>query len=184
MRGDFIEAGCALGGSSALISSIIDADRLFYIYDVFGQIPPPTANDPIECHNRYDIIASGLAKGIGDDDYYGYQVDLMESAKANISCFSNPEHSDNIRFCKGDLRTTMNISAPIAFAHIDVDWYEGVRACIERIVPFLAIGGSIIFDDFADWGGCKIAVEELLSEAPSDFCLDNIDGSLCLTKMG
>jgi len=41
LDGLFLEAGCALGGSSILMTSIKSAQRPLLIYDVFGMIPPP-----------------------------------------------------------------------------------------------------------------------------------------------
>jgi hypothetical protein len=59
IAGSFIEAGAALGGSAALIAKVKHADRPLAIYDVFGMIPAPTADDPPEVHERYRIIAQG-----------------------------------------------------------------------------------------------------------------------------
>jgi asparagine synthase (glutamine-hydrolysing) len=50
----------------------------------------------------------------------------------------------------------------IAFAHIDCDWYEPVRLCLERIYPILSIQGYLVLDDYYDYGGCKKAVDEFL----------------------
>src|SRR5690606_26026353 len=44
-QGVLIEAGCALGGSAIVIASGKSKARPFYIYDVFGVIPPPGDND-------------------------------------------------------------------------------------------------------------------------------------------
>jgi hypothetical protein len=41
LPGIFLEAGCALGGSSILIASLKREERPLFIYDVFGMIPPP-----------------------------------------------------------------------------------------------------------------------------------------------
>jgi asparagine synthase (glutamine-hydrolysing) len=53
----------------------------------------------------------------------------------------------------------MVIEQPVAFAHIDVDWYEPVLTSLKRIFPHLVVGGSIILDDYHDWGGCRKATE-------------------------
>lgn len=37
-----IEAGCALGGSALVLASAKNLARLFYIYDNFEMIPPPS----------------------------------------------------------------------------------------------------------------------------------------------
>src|SRR5271169_4356803 len=48
--GIFLEAGCALGGSSILIASIKEDARPLFVYDVFGMIPPPTKEDTKDVH--------------------------------------------------------------------------------------------------------------------------------------
>lgn len=62
--GVFIEAGCALGGSSILLARLKQADRPMRVYDVFGMIPPPTDDDPPEVHARYQTIKDGASQGL------------------------------------------------------------------------------------------------------------------------
>ena len=54
--GVFIEAGCALGGSSILIAKTKETVREFQIYDVFDMIPAPTEEDTEDVHERYRTI--------------------------------------------------------------------------------------------------------------------------------
>ena len=63
----------------------------------------------------------------------------------------------------------MTINQPVAFAHVDVDWYEPVMTCLSRVFPSLVIGGSIILDDYHDWGGCRKATDEFLRKIPGQF---------------
>ena len=77
----------------------------------------------------------------------------------------------------------MTIDAPVAFAHIDVDWYEPVKVSLERIFPYLSAGGCIVLDDYHDWGGCKKATDEFLATVPGQFILsDDRDGSVSIVK--
>ncbi|MBP9235282.1 MAG: hypothetical protein KBF30_11455, partial [Hyphomonadaceae bacterium] len=57
--GSFMEAGCALGGSTILIASLKSAKRPLFVYDVFGMIPPPTKEDTGDVHERYRTIVEG-----------------------------------------------------------------------------------------------------------------------------
>lgn len=181
--GIFIEAGCALGGSTILISKMKSKKRAFYIYDVFGMIPPPTDADTNNVHERYDEILAGKSKGIDGDQYYGYREDLYNIVKSNLRAFGIEEGRHSINLVKGLLQDTMVINEPVALAHIDVDWYEPVLVALERIYPHISIGGSIILDDYHDWGGCKKAVDEFLIKWPGAFLADDSSGSLKLTKL-
>jgi hypothetical protein len=61
---------------------------------------------------------------------------------------------------------TLHPQTDIAFAHIDCDWYDPVRLCLERIVPRLSAGAYVVLDDYNDYGGCRRAVDEFLEAGP------------------
>lgn len=183
LPGIFIEAGCALGGSSILISKLKSKERPFLIYDVFGIIPPPTEDDTKDVHDRYKTITQGKSKGIKGDKYYGYEDNLYEIVKINLHNFEIDRKSESISLIKGLLQDTMKIEEKVAFAHIDVDWYEPVKTCLERIFPNLVIGGSIILDDYHDWGGCRKATDEFLTKIAGEYILDDSFGSMKITKI-
>jgi asparagine synthase (glutamine-hydrolysing) len=181
--GMFLEAGCALGGSSILIGTIKEETRPFQVYDVFGMIPPPTDEDTADVHERYRKIVGGESVGIKGDTYYGYLNNLYDLVKSNLRRFGLDPQRRNISLIKGLVQDTLQISEPVAFAHVDVDWYEPVMTCLERIGPQLSVGGSIILDDYHDWGGCRKATDQYLSEHEAEFATDDRAGSLKLTRV-
>lgn len=181
--GIVIEAGCALGGSAALVISALNHTRAVRLYDIFGMIPEPSPMDPSECHERYRTIISGLSQGLGDDLYYGYVENLLEVTKRNILSIAGHDKCKSVDFIVGDLRSTLSIQEPVAFAHIDVDWFESVDCSIRRIAPNLSIGGGMLIDDFSDWGGCTKAVMRFINENASRYVFDTLDGSLLMTKV-
>ncbi|MDT8382975.1 MAG: TylF/MycF/NovP-related O-methyltransferase [Gammaproteobacteria bacterium] len=183
LPGIFIEAGCALGGSSILIASMKKNKRPFFVYDVFGMIPPPTKEDTRDVHSRYKIIEEGKSKGLGGEKYYGYEKNLYEIVNNNLKMFGINRDEQSVSLIKGLVQDTLKINQPVAFAHIDVDWYEPVITCLKRIFPSLVIGGSIILDDYYDWGGCKKATDEYLNDISGKFVLDDSAGSLKITKI-
>jgi asparagine synthase (glutamine-hydrolysing) len=180
--GCFIEAGCALGGSTIVIASIRDSSRDFKVYDVFDMIPPPTEDDPVEVHERYRIITSGKSTGIGGDEYYGYVDNIFEIVDKNLKKNLHEEAYKNIFLIKGLLQETLILEEPVAFAHVDVDWYEPVKVALERIFPLLSVGGSIILDDYFDWGGCRKATDEYLAGQSGNYDINNKFGNLKITK--
>lgn len=182
LPGMFIEAGCALGGSAILIGRIKSVDRLLNIYDVFGMIPSPTMEDGSDVHKRFTTIQSGRSRGIGGDRYYGYEKDLLDKVRDNLSAHGVTEQSDSLRLIKGLLQDTMSIREAVAFAHIDVDWYEPVKVCLERIVPNLVVGGSIIIDDYKDWSGCRKATDDFFARCEGNYSYDDSAGSLKITR--
>jgi len=81
VQGTIIEAGVALGGTAILLARLRPPGRPLFLYDVFSTIPPPGAQDEADAHQRYEIIKSGNAIGIGGEQYYGYRGDLIEQVK-------------------------------------------------------------------------------------------------------
>ena len=182
--GIFIEAGCALVGSTILISSAKSNERPFYVFDVFGMIPPPTNEDPEYVHDRYNTITQGESEGIGGDTYDGYEEQLHEAVQSHLVDFGIEPDKQNVHLTKGLLQDTMNVDQQVAFAHIDVDWYEPVQVCLERLVPKLAVGGILILDDYYRCRGCKKATDKYFRDQLADsFLVDGSFGSLKLTKL-
>jgi hypothetical protein len=183
LAGLFIEAGCALGGSSVLIAATKNNERPLFIYDVFEMIPAPTDEDPKDVHERYQTIVQGKSAGIGGDKYYGYLENLYDVVQSNLNSFGINCQKQLVFLIKGLVQDTMVIEQPVAFAHIDVDWYEPVFTSLQRIFPNLVVGGSIILDDYHDWGGCRKATDEFLSEVDGQYTLDDFAGSMKITKV-
>lgn len=180
--GEILEAGCALGGSSILIAKLKNSARKFIVYDTFEMIPSPSENDTKEVHDRYRMIIDGKSEGIGSDLYYGYEDNLIEKIIGNFHLFSVGLTEQNVYLMKGLLQETMHIDSRVAFAHIDVDWYDPVKTCLERVSPNLSIGGVIIVDDYFDWGGCRKAVDEFLDQHGECYEVNTSSGALKCTK--
>lgn len=164
--GDFLEFGVALGGSAILIASQAGRKRAFHGYDLFGTIPPPGSEDGERAHARYAEIRSGRSGGLGDDVYYGYIDDLYERVCRTFAGFGLPVDGSSIVLHRGLFETTLDPDdrTPVAFAHIDCDWFAPVSYCLKTIHPRLTPGACIIFDDYNDYGGCRKAVDAFLNE--------------------
>lgn len=153
----------SLGGSAIYIGSIKKKETEFFLYDVFDMIPPPSSNDDEDVHQRYEKIVSGESNGINGNLYYGYQKDLLTVVKNNFKNFNLDIEKNNIHFIKSKFQDKMSITQPVAFAHLDCDWYESVKYCLDEIHPNLSIGGEILIDDYFHYSGCRKAVDEFLA---------------------
>ena len=165
--GDILEFGVALGGSGIIFAHHIGESRRFLGFDVFGMIPPPTSEkDDAVSKERYETIKSGASRGIGNDGYYGYKMDLISEVKASFARHSVPVDDKCIILYKGlfeDTWPTVIVKA-ISLVHIDCDWYDPVRFCLNACADKLGEGGIIIIDDYHDYGGCRTAVDEFIAE--------------------
>ena len=72
----------------------------------------------------------------------------------------------NVELVQGLFQDTLEIGEPVAFAHLDGDWYESTMTCLERIVPHLVVGGRIVLDDYFHYSGCRDAVDEYFQDRP------------------
>lgn len=71
-----------------------------------------------------------------------------------------PVELNSVRLVRGMFQETLIGDWPVALAHLDCDWYESVKTCLQRIEPRLVRGGTLVIDDYDAWGGCRRAVDE------------------------
>jgi O-methyltransferase len=161
--GDVVEAGVALGGSAIALADRLTPERAFDGYDVFGTIPPPSERDGADAHERYDVIAAGGSTGIGGDPYYGYVDDLYDRVVASFRAHG-VEPGERVRLHRGLFENTLHPSGALALVHIDSDWYDPVRLCLERTYPHLSPGAFVVLDDYHDYDGCRTATDEFLAD--------------------
>lgn len=178
-----IEAGCARGGSAILLCAAKAQNRPMRVYDVFEMIPPPSEHDGADMKARYEEIAAGKAVGIDGDRYYLYEPDMLEFVRNNFHSFGYPTEQNNVQLIKGKVQDTLTVDEPVALAHIDVDWFEPVTACLERIVPRLIVGGAVVLHAYSDWSGCRKAADAYFDSCRRPgFSYDASAGHLLVTR--
>jgi Macrocin-O-methyltransferase (TylF) len=160
MPGLIVEAGTARGGSAIVMAAAKAPGRPMKVYDVFGMIPPPGEEDGPDVHERYAKITAGEAQGVGGDTYYGYRDDLYAEVTDSFTRLGVPAAEHNVELVQGLFEDTIDLDEPVAFAHLDGDWYESTMTCLTRIAPLLVPGGRIVLDDYYMWSGCRRAVDE------------------------
>lgn len=164
VAGIIVEAGCALGGSAVVLGTAKAAERPLRVYDVFGLIPPPSEADGDDIQARYLTVARGESRGIGGDKYYGYEDNLRDKVADTLRSFGLDLGPHRIELVQGLFQDTLRLEEPVALAHIDADWYQSVRTCLERIEPRLSPGGVLVIDDYDHWSGCRKAVDEYFAD--------------------
>jgi O-methyltransferase len=178
VAGDVAEFGMALGGSAIVLAGHArQAGRTFHGFDVFGMIPPPTSDkDDEKSRERYRAIADGRSKGLGGDVYYGYRDNLYDDVRRSFASHGLAVDDAAIVLHKGLFEDTFPDAGieQIAFAHIDCDWYDPVRYCLNGVAERISPGGVVILDDYHDYGGCRVATDEFLQARP-DFSFEDGD---------
>ncbi len=179
-NGAFVECGVAGGGSSAMVAYILKQfekkdgiKRQMYCCDSFEGLPLATEDD---------ISSTGeSAKDTGwwNGACSGSEDNLISLCK-KLQC------EDIVKPIKGYFEETLpklsvNVD-PIAFLHMDGDWYSSTKAIIENLYDNLIQGAFVQVDDYSDWQGCKKAIEEFFDSRNIFVERKIVRGALCFRK--
>lgn len=156
--GSFLETGVAKGGSALLLTALKNHDRCIDLYDTFEGIPKPSVNDGSDVWGRYEAIQAGQA----GKDYYGYMDDLMGFVQQQFADAGLSPTEYGVHFHQGLFQDTFHPKGPIAYAHLDGDWYDSTLTVLQRAAPHLSLNGIMILDDANSWSGARQAVEAFL----------------------
>lgn len=154
-----------------IADAALKAKQRFVGFDVFGMIPAPKSDkDDQRSRERYAVIHSGQSQGIAGETYYGYIPNLRSRVIGTFERYGMTVDDDRVALVQGLFEETWPLqpNRPVAFAHIDCDWYDPVHFCLKAVAAQLQPGGSIILDDYHDYGGCRAATDEFLA-AQKDF---------------
>jgi hypothetical protein len=131
--GCFVEVGVYTGGSAWFLQQIATSEnRELHLFDTFCGMPTSGEHDPHE---------------IGDmaDTDFDMVRDALPDAIFHVGEFPH---------------TLPQYLPPIAFVHVDCDQYDGVIACIDKLLPLMVDGGIMLFDDYEHLEGARLAVNE------------------------
>jgi O-methyltransferase len=164
IKGDLVECGCALGGSAALMALTqrrVGGLRPLWLFDTFEGLPAPTADDP-----DYEIA----------DLFTG----TCQASVADVqNLFDRLQVAKDLHLIKGLFRDTLPGAEvqQIALLHIDGDWYDSVKTCLENLYDKVTPGGVIQLDDYGYWKGARKAVDEFLEKRGIRALLKRVDYS-------
>ena len=137
------------------------AQRNLWLFDTFEGLPAPTAGDP-------DLEIAEL--------FTGTCVGTIDEVQG---LFQRLNVGKDVHFVKGLFQNTLPTTdiGQIALLHIDGDWYESVRTCLENLYDKVAVGGIIQFDDYGYWQGARKAVDEFFAQRQIKVNLKRVDYS-------
>ena len=164
IAGDVVECGCARGGSAALMALTLrqlGSQRKLWLFDTFEGLPAPSLQDP-----DFEIA----------DLFTGTCVGTLREVRG---LFDRLGVAGDVTFVKGLFQETLPITPirRIALLHIDGDWYESVKVCLDSLYDKVVPGGVIQFDDYGYWEGARKAVDEFLETQGIQAPLQRLDYS-------
>jgi O-methyltransferase len=140
--GDYAEVGVYKGASAKLICEA-KGDKKLRLFDTYEGLPSQSANDP----------------GVHREQQYAC---TLESVREYLNGYSN------IEFYKGIFPESAKgvPEARYAFAHFDVDLYEGTLGCLEYFYPRMIPGGIMLSHDYGLLSGVQKAFDEFFADKP------------------
>jgi len=165
VTGNIVECGVRNGGSAAVMASASNRSPLgrgMWLFDSFEGLPEPTAEDGYKAQTEY---RKGRCLG------------SMDAVKEILNKLGIPE--DRIHIVKGWFEETFPAFKinQVALLHVDADWYESVKLCLEKFYDSVCPGGFIVLDDYGNWEGCRRATDEFLKKRSIDIKLVEVDNT-------
>jgi O-methyltransferase len=150
--GAMVECGVLDGGTAALVawaSREARPPRPIHLFDAWEGLPETTPEDGLQA-----AVWSGQVVG---------SPTRVAAVMAKLGI--DPKR---VHFHRGWFdRTFPTVNLPeVALAHIDCDFYEPTRLCLEKWYHVLSPGGFMQFDDYDSFSGCRKAVDQFLSQHP------------------
>ena len=150
--GHFVECGVLDGGTAALAawaSAHGDPVREVHLFDAWRGLPGTTSEDG-------DVAVAWTGQVVGSPNRVLALMKTMGVARERVKLHRGWFH---------ETFPTTHV-APVAFCHVDCDFYEPTKLCLEKWWPALSPGGYMQFDDYEAFSGCRKAVDEFLAAHP------------------
>lgn len=179
LEGDICEFGVAQGATSALLANEIrESRKSLWLFDSFEGLPAPTAKDEL----IDDIFNLGTMAA-----YEGKMACSATEVRQRLDVIDFP--SDRVVVVPGFIEETSKrarLPEQVCFAYIDFDFYEPILIALELIDSRLALGGTVIVDDYEFFSsGAKTAVAEFLDGRSGRYELTvppTFAGHFCLLR--
>jgi hypothetical protein len=145
----------------ALTLRQLQSRRKLWLFDTFAGLPAPSSADP-------DFEFADL--------FTGTCIGTLNEVRA---LFQRLDVLEDVEFVKGLFQDTLPVSRipQIAVLHIDGDWYESVKVCLESLYDKVVPDGVIQLDDFGYWQGARKAVDEFFEQRGIQAPLKRLDYS-------
>ncbi|MCA9142599.1 MAG: class I SAM-dependent methyltransferase [Planctomycetaceae bacterium] len=142
--GAFAEVGVYKGASARLLCEV-KGDKPLHLFDTFEGLPEAAEQD----------------RQVHRQGQYAYGLEDVQKYLSNYA---------NVHYHKG-LFPESAVDVPVqsyAFAHFDVDLYEGTLGCLEYFYPKMIHGGIMLSHDYSLLAGVEQAFTEFFADKPEE----------------
>lgn len=132
--GDFIEMGVYRGGTALLLAEALreqQASARLHLLDAWQGMPPPRPEDgqPLVGQGFFaDASEAQVREALA-------QHGLLARCTTYAGWFE---------------QTLPAVRGPFALAHVDCDYYEPVKFCLQHVLPRMTARGAVVVDDHGD----------------------------------
>lgn len=152
-----------------------------YMFDTFAGLTEPGEHD-YSCDGAYlwvinqeDMFETWKSRII-DDKTNGMCYVPLEQVQNRLNATGYPQ--DRLHYVIGDVMETLkdksNIPEKIAVLRLDTDWYNTSKYELEQMYDNVVPGGVIIFDDYYQWYGQRLATDEFFESINMKYDFVNI----------
>lgn len=179
--GAFVECGVWRGGSMMAVAKTLLAarstDRELFLFDTFAGMPEPTSVDVDAFGRPAAALLEDLRKRPVEERAENHVLaeSSLEVVRGNLISTGYPP--ERLHFVQGRVEDTVPGRAPsnIALLRLDTDWYESTLHELVHLFPRLSSHGVLIIDDYGDWEGARLAVDEYFQRSGERIFLSRID---------
>ena len=191
LMGDIVECGVWKGGSAALMAkaNLLSGNktRTIHLFDSFTDICEPCEEKDggraimeAKEFSQPEELQGKLVPLTGFYDKFGGHGTIPDCKK--LICGTMEYDEKKVIFHKGWFQDTIpRISKDIdkiSILHLDADWYESTKICLDHLYEKVEKGGFVIFDDYGTYEGCKKAVDEFMHSLANRPYLNEVDESI------
>lgn len=155
--GDFVEFGVHRGGTAAILAQLLmKSDRKLHLFDRWGDLPEPTAEDGRQQQNYARTNIPDKLQELIDQPPLESTKDLIERRMGFArTVYYQGWYEDTLPTYQGKR---------IAFASVDCDYYKSVALVLDFIAENAAPGCAIVVDDYDEWPGARQATDEFCAK--------------------
>jgi len=135
IQGDIVEFGCYIGTTSLFIRRLLDKhnqQREFHVYDSFEGLPEKSREDGSVAGSDFRAGQLAVSKKQFIREFQRAKLQLPVIHKGWFNEFASAD-----------------VPEQIAFAFLDGDFYESIKASLKLVLPRMSRGGTIIIHDYA-----------------------------------
>jgi O-methyltransferase len=159
LPGDFAEIGVHRGGGIGMLGADLrGTGRHLHLFDRWGDLPEATERDGSFAEHVTPQTIPQILDEIGASQAQAAAHELLID-RLGLS-------ADEVTFHPGWFDDTLPAytEGPIAFAHVDADFYDSTRVAFEFLHRHMADRALVVLDDWEEWPGVRSAYEEFSAQ--------------------